>query len=121
MARLSGKSGSIALGGTNYDFGKWELEFDGDDPEVTNFSSGGCYENLAGIDKSTITADGPYNAGNMPLTRGVVYTFLLRASNAVTWTVAARVKSIKPVTDVKDAVRLSITAVSTGVFTPSIT
>lgn len=120
MARLSGKGGSIAVAGTNYDFGKWEVEFDGDDPDVTNFNSGGCQENLEGIHKATITYEGPYNAGAMAITRGTAYAFTLRASAGVTWTVTARVKNTRITTDVKDAVRINGTAASTGAFTPSV-
>ncbi|HEX8158771.1 MAG TPA: hypothetical protein VF526_15405 [Solirubrobacteraceae bacterium] len=120
MARLSGKNGSVALAGTNYAFGKWEVTFDGEDPEVTNFDSSGFFENLAGIDKSEISLDGPYNTGAMAMTRGNVYVFTLRMSSSVYTTVAARIKSIKVVTDVKDAVRISVQATSNGVYTPGV-
>ncbi len=121
MAVLSGKSGSISIGGSNYAFGKWEADFNNDLPDVTNFNSGGCEENISGIDRCNINAEGPYNAGSMPLTVGTAYVFILRASSGVTWTVTARISNLKPITDHKDAVRLAITARSTAVFTPAVT
>lgn len=120
MAKLSGKGGSIALGGTNYPMSKWDMEVDGEDPEVTNFSSGGQYEDLAGIDKALINAEGPYDSGNMPMTRGTVYTLTLRMSNAVTASVPGRLKKFKLVTDTKDAVRIQTTFQQTGPFTAAL-
>lgn len=118
---VGGKNGSVAVGGVDYPFGKWSDEMDGDDPEVTNFSSGGCYEDVEGIHRSTITLEGPYAPGSMPLVRGTVYTFTLRVSNSVTFTASARVKSIGPSQDVKDAARLRVVCRRTGAFTPAIT
>ena len=117
---ISGKSGSVAIAGINKALGKWEAEFDGDDPDVTNFTSQGCEENIGGIHRATITLEGPHNPGGIGLLRGNAYVFTLRASNAVVWTVTARVKTLRVVTDHKDAVRLMITARSTGLFVPSV-
>ncbi len=117
---VSGKDGSVAVGGVDYAFGKWSADIGGDLPDVTNFQSGGCRENVAGVDECDINLEGPFKPGSMPLTRGTVYTFTLRVSISQTFSVPARVKTISPSTDVKDAARLKVMAQSTGVFTPSI-
>lgn len=117
---VSGKEGSVAVGGVDYAFGKWSLDIDGDLPDVTNFTSGGCDENVAGIDGATVSLEGPFKPGFMPLARGTVYVFTLRVSATATFSISARVKTISPSTDVKDAARIKVTAKSTGVFTPSI-
>lgn len=120
MAVLAGKSGSITLAAAAYAFGKWTCDMGADILDVTSFASSGYKANIAGLVGAKITADGPFNSAAMSLTAGTSYEFVLTMGGAVNITVTARVGNINVVTDVKDAVRVSISAESTGVFTAAL-
>lgn len=124
MAFYSGKRGYVGLGTTSvarYKFKTWSLSMDGDDPDVSNFESGECVENIDGMNDATIELDGPYDVGGMPLTRGGVYTFHLGISSGIEFVVTARVKTIVPKNDARGKPELRVTAKTTGPFTPAIT
>lgn len=118
---VSGKEASVAVNGVNYAFSKWEVAFGGPFPDVTNFGSSGCRENVDSIAQADVTLEGPHNPGSMPLVRGTVYTFLLRVNSGVTFSVPARVRDLNPSVDVKGAAMLRVVAESTGSFTPAVT
>lgn len=118
---VSGKSGSVQIGASLYAFGAWELEMAGDLPDVTTFSSNGYRENVDGVAEANLTLRGPYAPGSMPLVKGTVYTFSLNVSNSVSFSVPARVKSLRPSVDVKGAAQIQVVAESTGAFTAAIT
>lgn len=120
MAQLAGKSGYVALGNTNYAFSMWTADFNTDAVDVTNFSSSGYHENIAGLTGAKITARGPFNSTAMAVTSGTSYAFTLGASGSVTYAVTARVTAIKLTTDVTKAVEVEISAESTGTFTAAI-
>lgn len=117
---IGGPSGSVLVGGVAYAFGKWRVSFKSGLPKVNNFTS--AYQQLvAGLLSATLSLEGPYDGGNMPLTAGVSYAFTLKFSNAITLTVTAYVESIDPSQDIEDAARVSVTAQSSGSFTASVT
>lgn len=93
---------------------------DNDAPKVNNFTS--AYQQLVkGLTKATLTCEGPYDGGNMPLTAGNVYSFTLALSGSISIVVSCLVTNITPSQDIEDAARVSITAGSTGSFTAAIT
>lgn len=117
---IGGPSGSVLIGGVPYAFGKWRCPIKTGLPRVNNFTS--AFQQLvAGLTSGTITLDGPYDGGNMPLTSGQSYEFTLKFSNAISLTLTALVGEIVPSQDIEDAARISITAESSGTFTASIT
>lgn len=117
---IGGPSGSVTIGGVPYAFGKWRFSMKSGLPKVNNFTS--AYQLLvAGLLSGTLSLDGPYDGGNMPLAAGVSYAFVLKFSNAITLTVTCFVESIDPSQDIEDAARLSVTAQSSGTFTAAIT
>jgi hypothetical protein len=123
MAIWGGKYGYVAVGAPSpvrYRFGRWSFAMDGDDPEVTNFESGGAYEDVDGIDKGTLDISGPYDAGNMPLQRGLIFSFTLGVGPGFGFTVLARVKNITPSQDVKGKAELKITCTVQGPFVPAV-
>jgi hypothetical protein len=116
-----GKFGYVSLGAglpALMNFAEWTLAFDGDDPDATNFLSGGCSENVEGIHDGTITLNGPLNTGNVGLTRGGVYVFNLGVGPGYFFSVTARVKTITPSQKVRGKGEISVTAKTTGVFVP---
>jgi hypothetical protein len=120
MSFASGKDGAVLVGSTPYAFGKWDLDINTKAVPTNNFTSQGFNDNVAGFTGGTITLQGPWDIGSMPLTSGTVYTFNLN-NGITTIPVPARVTNIKPSNDAEGTPTVSVTAVSKGVFTPSIT
>jgi hypothetical protein len=119
MAFIAGTSGSVLVGGVAYAFGKWRFAMKAGLPKVNNFTS--AYQQLvAGLISGTLTLEGPYDAGNMPIAAGTSYAFTLKFSAAVTLTVTCYVEDITPSQDIEDAARVTVTAQSTGSFTAAI-
>jgi hypothetical protein len=117
---VGGPSGSVLVGGVAYAFGKWRISMKTGLPRVNNFTS--AYQQLvAGLTSATISIDGPYDGGNMPLTAGTSYAFTLRVNGAISLVVTALVGEINPSQDIEDAARISITAESNGSFTAAVT
>lgn len=117
---IGGPSGSVTVGGVTYAFGKWRVSFKGGLPKVNNFTS--AFQQLvAGLTSGTITLEGPYDGGNMPLSVLTSYVFVCKFSNSITLTIPALVESIDPSQDIEDAARVSVTAQTSGSFTASIT
>lgn len=118
---LSGVTGAVYLGGVSPEipFQKWGLSIKTGLPKVNNFTS--AFQLLvAGITSGTITADGPYNQGNMPIASGKEYSFQLDWYPGIHIMVSAFVESLDLDNDVEGAPRVRITAQSTGAFTLSI-
>ena len=116
---ISGTSGSVTVGGATYAFGKWRLSLKAGLPKVNNFTS--VYQQLVvGLLSATLTLEGPYDGGNMPLTAGTSYVFVCKFSSTYTLTLTALVESIDPSQDIEDAGRVSVTAQTSGSFTASI-
>lgn len=118
---LSGTTGHVLLGATEYSFGKWRLDMETAVPKVTNFTSGGFQALVSGITKGTITLEGPYNQGNMPLTCGNSYSFVLKWTASVSITVTALITKLSIDDDAEAAPRVNVTAESNGTFTAAIT
>lgn len=120
MATLAGKSGSINLGAAAYAFREWTVDMQTDAIDVTSFSSSGYKENIAGLTSAKISARGPFNSTAMAVTAGSSYAFVLFASGSVSYSINARITSIRVVTEVSKAVEVDISAESTGSFTAAI-
>lgn len=117
---IGGPSGSVLVGGTPYAFGKWRAALKNGLPRVNNFTS--AFQQLvAGLTSATLSMDGPYDAGNMPLVSGNLYEFTLNFAPSISLVVNGRVGEISPSQDIEDAARVSVTVESTGIFTAAIT
>lgn len=118
MPFYTGKTGSVTVGGSAQPLTDWSLDGKVEAIEVTNFTSNGYQESEAGIAGCDITASGPYDggAGAQP---GTTANFVLTAGSgagAPSFTVSARITSIKIDTNVKGVAMISYTAQSTGSF-----
>src|SRR6185312_16571778 len=100
MGQLAGKSGYAALGNSNFAFSSWTADVQVDVLDITNFTSGGFKENIAGLAGAKITARGPYNSGAMAITAGSTYAMVLGMSASVTFNTTARIETISVTTDV---------------------
>ena len=118
MAFFSGKSGSILVNGASQPLTDWSIDGKVDAIDVTNFLSLGAQENEAGIASVDISANGPYDggAGAQP---GQLVAFVLSTGAGPTFTVAARITSVKVDLNVKDVAKINYTATSSGVFSVS--
>ena len=112
MAFYSGKTGFVFVNGTQKPLTDWSLDLKVDSLDVTNFMSGGNQELMPGIFSCDLSASGPYDGYSM-VNHGGVTTFTLGygGGSAV---VTALVTSVKVDDNVKDVVKISYTATSTG-------
>lgn len=120
MGYLSGTSGFVKLGATDYAFGKWKIALRSGAPKVTNFTSGGYQEIVGGVIAGTITLNGPYNQGAMALAANTSYVFHLGMDTGVEFSLTARITNLEVDNDTEDAPRVTVTAESSGSFTASI-
>lgn len=119
MAFFSGKTGSLTVGGTAQPLTDWSIDIKSENIDTTNFGDAGYQTNLAGIGGAEITASGPYD-GTAGSTVGTSGNFVLATSTDVgapSYTVAARISSIKIDVNVKGVAQISYTASSNGTFT----
>lgn len=119
MAYLSGKTGSVLVNGVAYPFDKWKLSITVGKPKVTNFKTSPYQALVSGILAGKLSLEGPYDAGNMPLTGGNEYVFTLG------WTVALNIQvqcivDLDLSNDVEQNPKVSISGESDGSFGISI-
>lgn len=118
MAFFSGKTGSLTVGGTAQPLTDWSIDIKSENIDTTNFGDAGYQTNLAGVGGAEITASGPYD-GTAGSTVGTSGNFVLATSTdggAPSYTVAARISSIKIDVNVKGVAQISYTASSNGTF-----
>lgn len=120
MSELSGKTGYVKVGSTDYAFGKWKVGIKGGAPKITNWKTGGFQKVVPGVVLGDLTLNGPMDAGSMPLAVNTTYTFHLGMDTGIELAVPAQVTGIDVDNDVEDAPRVSVTATSNGEFTASI-
>jgi hypothetical protein len=117
---LSGKAGAVLVGSVPYAFGKWQYDMKTDTPAVNNFTS--AYRQLvSGLTQGTITTEGPYDNGNMPLTSGNTYTLTCQQTSGVNLTGTAILANIVSSQDIEDAARIKCVWEVTGAFTAAVT
>lgn len=121
MAFNAGPSGATLVGGVAYALGKWRFSQKAALPKVNNFTSG-YQELVSGLKSGTITMEGPYNAGAMPMSAGSSYALTLRVVAGVDLLApTAYCESIDPSQDIDDAARVTMTFQTSGSFSYSIT
>lgn len=120
MAFNAGPSGAFLVGGVAYALGKWRFSQKAALPKVNNFTSG-YQELVSGLKSGTVTAEGPYNAGAMPMSAGTSYALTMRVVAGVDLLApTAYCESIDPSQDIEDAARVTITFQTSGAFSYSI-
>ncbi len=109
MALLSGKTGYVLIGGIPYRFGKWDLPMTAGVPKAFNFVDAPYEVYVSGLIGAKLTADGPYDAGNMGMIVSNTYVFSLGWTNTlfvgVTSTVSTRPTMSKTTRSSKSAPR----------------
>ncbi len=105
MAFVSGKLGLVRINSQVYKFDTYELDVDGDLPDVTHFGLNGELL-LASITSNEVTLSGPDDIGGMPLTQGTEYTVFLSHDGVIGYTMTMRCKSWNLKNQAKDTGRL---------------
>ena len=118
---VSGLTGHISVGGQNWRLNKWSIPLKTKLVPVTNFESGGFQEMLACIKSSSISASGPYDQGNMGMTTGNSYAFVLVLNSNISISVTALIDSLELDDDAEGNATIKISAQSNGAFTITIT
>lgn len=114
---IAGKVGFVKVGSVPYCFTKWKASMKVNPLKVTNFCSEGYQELIDGIKSATITLSGAYDEGNMPLTVGTQYTFILGWDTGIELSIDALVTDITPTVNANDeADQIEVTAESSGSF-----
>ena len=118
MAYISGNDGYVKLGALSYSFRNWRLTVD---PGLKKFFAFGSafQRTLPGGFAATLTAEGPYDAGNTPLVPGTVYEFHLGFAVGVEFVCNARLGPVEYGTEIApggDPATVNITADSDGTF-----
>jgi len=126
MAFYAGKGGSISIRTsvgpdvyTSKPLSDWSIDIKTDALDVTNFTSGGWQEILAGIFSADISASGPYDGSSL-ITQGTAARMKLTVATGMDLLVDVRVNSVKIDHSVKDVAKISYSATSTGVHTFSV-
>lgn len=114
-AFYSGKYGAVSVNGVVQPLTDWSLDIKTDSLDITNFTSEGWNETLAGIFSADISASGPYD-GTSAVVQGNIAVFILKVGEIATVplsvTINALVTSVKIDTSVKDVAKISYTATS---------
>ncbi len=121
MALLSGKTGYVNVGGVPFRFGKWDLTMSAGTPKANNFIDAPYEIYVSGLLGAKLTCSGPYDAGNMPLTIGNVYTWVLGFTPGIFLTVVAVLNNLHPTNDVEGNPQVEIGAQVSGSFSASLT
>lgn len=120
MAFFAGKTYTISIAGTAKPLDKVEVDINGEKVDVTNFSSAGWQELLAGggIKSVKITASGPYNGVASGATTGDHVTdtvaIICTYSAGPALTISCQLLDVKLPIDVRGAGQISYELESTA-------
>lgn len=115
---ISGNDAYVKIGVSPYSFGKWGMKIDGGVKSFYHFGSP-FRRTLPGGMAATITLEGPYNAGNMPLVVNGIAELHLGWAYGIEIVVFARIANIDYSTEISaggDPAQCSVTAESEGAF-----
>jgi len=118
---LSGISGAVAVGATEYAFSKWTVEMKCVVVKANNFTGGGYQQVVPGLCSATLTLEAlTYDEGNMPFTVGDFATFVLSYSSTTDLTLGVMIESINVSVDIEGGQPVKLVGQSNGAFTASI-
>lgn len=121
MAFFAGKSGSVSISATARPYDTWEIDATSEIVDVTNFTSSGYSENVAGVFQINVSFSGPYD-GSEGIAQGdsVAVTFATGGAGP-SFVVTNRLSSVKISTATRNkAATIAATGVSTGSHSLSI-
>ncbi len=116
MALLSGKTGFVNVGGLAFRFGKWSLPMTARTPAANNFVDAPFEVYVPGLLGAKLTCTGPYDSGNMSLTIGNTYDFVLGFAPGIDLSCTAILNALTPTDDVEGNPQIEIGAQVSGEF-----
>lgn len=108
MAFKSGKLSFVEFNNVRYKFDEFTLNIDGDLPDMSHFGAGGGVYLVDGVTFNEIDLSGPYDVGNMPLSRGNEYTVKVGFDTGLTASAVCRVSNINISSKYKDGPRIKV-------------
>ncbi len=119
MARLSGKGGSVSIGGNIAGVTSWEIDYKGDAVDVTGMDSSGAKAFIAGLTEWSGSCEGFLESGaTLPLPAAASNPSVSLVDSgdlgANTYTGDVIVTGVKYSTSVDGAAKFSITFQGTG-------
>lgn len=115
---MAGKSGWFRKDGTDYPFKAWRLKLSASPIDVTNFTSGGYSEFMAGFITGEVTASGFLDSA-LQLTIGQSVTCSLGAGSGYSVSFTGILLDLTASTEVSKAAEVEIMMRTNGEFTPS--
>ncbi len=109
MAFTTGKTGYATRDGNLLPFGKWKSSAKNNKVKTPTWFSPNNVFWQVGQDDATVTLEGPYNAGAVGFSLGLLYTVVLVVSAGVTNTVIGFVESIDVEDDVEGQPMATVT------------
>lgn len=123
MAYFSGKNAVLQVGMSSLTMDQYDMSTDSEAVDVSNFTSAGDQENVAGFRRIEVSMSGPYSAA-IGIAIGATGTITVSGSTsgAGTFSIAVpvRITQVKATADAKGRLSLSVQAVSNGVL-PTLT
>lgn len=122
MSLISGKLAFVLINSTDFSFDEYTMNIDGELPDMSHFGAGGGVYLVDGVTINDVELSGPYDIGNMPLTRGAEYDVSLGLAVGIMLEATCRVAKISVSNKYKDGPRVKVSLkASDGVnFTASI-
>jgi hypothetical protein len=114
---MAGKSGWFRSSGTDYPFRTWRLKLSASPIDVTNFTSNGFSQFMAGFITGECTASGFLDSG-LQLTVGNTYTVSLGAGAGYSVTFTGVLLDLTASTDVSKAAEVEVMLRTNGEFEP---
>lgn len=118
MARLSGKGGSLSIGGAAVlGVTSWEIDYKGEAVDVTGMDSSGAKAFVGGLTEWSFSCEGNLESGaTLPTPAASVALSAVDSADTGynTYTGTMIITGVKPTTSVDGAVKYSITAQGTG-------
>lgn len=115
MAYYAGKNSSVTISASARPMDTWSLDLKCDPVDVTNFTSSGYQENVAGVFSADVSFGGPFD-GTEGISQGDSVAVTLGVHASLSYAVTVRLSSVKISTDVKGVARIDATGTSNGSF-----
>lgn len=118
---VAGVLAAFKVGAESFAMDKWEAMYQANMVDVTNFTSEGFQNIVAGKVKGTVTVSGPYDSSGVDAWAvGDPYDVICSWNGTINLTLTGLLKSIKSTQDIDGAGRKELVFESDGVFTAEI-
>jgi hypothetical protein len=121
MAFYPGRASSVTISASARPYNQFDLDFNAEIVDTTNFTSSGYQENVTGITKADISFSGPYDGAEGLAPGDSVSLVFALGGGGPSFTVTTRLSSIKINTAASNQVaQISVSGTSNGTFSVTI-